>query len=198
VGFTEDWSGERQYWKELLHPFAGWPGIRALEIGCYEGQATTWLLSEVLTGDRASVTVIDTFAGSAEFERLGIAAEGMLERFTANVEPWRDRVEIIVGESFEHLRVLLERGDVFQLIYVDGSHAAPDVLADAVLAWRMLADGGLMIFDDYGWTEAELPPDAPRLAIDSFLAVHALELSVVHRGYQVAVRKSERVEQTHG
>ncbi len=34
-----------------------------------------------------------------------------------------------------------------QIIYIDGSHCPPDVLTDAVMAWKLLTDGGIMILD---------------------------------------------------
>lgn len=34
-----------------------------------------------------------------------------------------------------------------QVVYIDGSHAAKDVIADAVLAWALLRPGGVLIFD---------------------------------------------------
>ena len=37
----------------------------------------------------------------------------------------------------------------FDLIYIDASHYAPDVLSDAVLAFKLLKPGGILIFDDY-------------------------------------------------
>ena len=36
----------------------------------------------------------------------------------------------------------------YDIIYIDGSHEARDVLEDAVLAYRLLKIGGLLIFDD--------------------------------------------------
>ena len=34
-----------------------------------------------------------------------------------------------------------------QVVYIDGSHDASDVLTDAVMAWKLLAQGGIMILD---------------------------------------------------
>jgi predicted O-methyltransferase YrrM len=71
----------------------------------------------------------------------------------------------------------------FDLIYVDGSHRAPDVLADAVLAFQLLRVGGIMIFDDYLW---RLEPDGrqdplnmPKPAIDSFINIFQRKLRVM-------------------
>jgi hypothetical protein len=64
----------------------------------------------------------------------------------------------------------------FDFIYVDGSHQAPDVLADAFLSFRLLRENGVIAFDDYLWQEA-LPDGidsirCPKLAIDAFTNIH--------------------------
>ena len=37
----------------------------------------------------------------------------------------------------------------FDFIYIDPSHQAPDILTDAVLAFKLLRLSGVMVFDDY-------------------------------------------------
>eukprot|EP00296_Roombia_truncata_P003522 JP439750.1.p1 GENE.JP439750.1~~JP439750.1.p1 ORF type:complete len:92 (-),score=10.09 JP439750.1:105-380(-) len=79
----------------------------------------------------------------------------------------------------------------FDLVYIDGSHRAADVLSDAVLAWKLLSRGGIMIFDDYEWHE-EATREAiacPRIAVDAFVQCHSDSLHVLHQGYQLFVRK---------
>jgi predicted O-methyltransferase YrrM len=96
---------------------------------------------------------------------------------------------MIKGRSQITLKTLpLESYDI---VYIDGSHAAPDVLADAVLSWSLLKKGGIMIFDDY-MLDWELPPqDRPKIAIEAFLRIHKNELQKLHQGYQIIVKKIE-------
>lgn len=37
----------------------------------------------------------------------------------------------------------------YDILYVDGSHLAADVLTDAILGWGLVKVGGIIIFDDY-------------------------------------------------
>jgi predicted O-methyltransferase YrrM len=71
--------------------------------------------------------------------------------------------------------LVAEGSELFDLIYVDGSHTAPDVLSDAVLAFQLLRVGGVMIFDDYLWTmETQRyvdPLNLPKTAIDAFTMI---------------------------
>ena len=72
-------------------------------------------------------------------------------------------------------------------IYIDGSHEAPDVLADLVLAFRLLSGGGVVLCDDYLWSPEE-PADAdvlgcPKLAVDTFTNIHRRQIEFVHWSY---------------
>lgn len=78
-------------------------------------------------------------------------------------------------------------------MYVDGSHLAPDVLTDAVLAFRAVRPGGLIVFDDYELAAgcgAEPSRDDPKIAVDAFLACFAGQVEVLHKGFQVIVRRA--------
>ena len=59
-----------------------------------------------------------------------------------------------------------------------------------VLAWPLLAPGGVMFCDDYvcHWQGKNLV-DEPRTAIDAFLACYAGQYELLHKGVQVAIRK---------
>ena len=81
----------------------------------------------------------------------------------------------------------------FDVAYVDGSHAARDVIGDGVMCWELLRRGGVMVFDDYRWDrvmgDAVPPKRCPRMAVDAFLGMFEDELVVLDRGYQVVVQK---------
>jgi predicted O-methyltransferase YrrM len=82
-------------------------------------------------------------------------------------------------------------GEQFDLVYIDGSHEAPDVLSDAVLSWPLLKSGGILGFDDYGWHQFPEAKRCPALAVDAFLGVMRGKFSIYERGYQVWLKKVE-------
>lgn len=195
MGFTCDWfSHNIPIWKEHLLGLAGQP-IQVLEIGCFEGRATRWMLENLLTHPLAHITVCDTFAGSMEHHdhpaRFDISD---IERvFDAEVmSQFPDKVTKRKGLSLDTLLSLhLETpARTFDLVYVDASHVAKDVVADALLAWPLLKPGGFLIFDDYAWEKYADPALTPKLAVDVFLARFAGELRMLHMGYQVILRRN--------
>jgi predicted O-methyltransferase YrrM len=184
--FTEDWFGSNiPIIDRLLDPIKGKP-VHALEIGVYEGRSTCWLLDNILTHPEASLTWIDSFVGSAEHADHDVS--GVESRFRANIARFGSRVQGFVGRSQDILKALTGK---FDLVYIDGSHEAADVLADAILAWPLLKPGGRLGFDDYGWHVFPEPERCPGPAVDAFLLTMRKRYEELYRGYQVWIRKTQ-------
>ena len=180
-----------QEWFEWLIP--EWEGftsplqakkLRILEIGSFEGASTTWMLENLMSHPESTLTVIDTFEGSMEHceepdSLSGMHKLGSLEaRFRANVNQCEHvkKLQIIKGTSDQALIHLRQKHAMFDLIYIDGSHVALDVIYDAVLCWRMLEMQGIMVFDDWSWRGYKEECYNPRPAIKTFLKCAAPEL----------------------
>jgi predicted O-methyltransferase YrrM len=74
----------------------------------------------------------------------------------------------------------------FDIIYIDGNHEPEYVLEDAVLSFRKLKVGGILIFDDYGWGG----PDLTKKGIDGFLSGYHKRITFLgEKITQVFVRK---------
>jgi len=103
------------------------------------------------------------------------------------------QVELIEKNSFEGLIELYNRGVKADLIYVDGSHFAKDVLTDAAISFEMLNVGGVMLFDDaVSWRYGQVIQDSPKIAIDAFIMCNWNRLKVLEmpNGYQTAIQKT--------
>jgi hypothetical protein len=65
--YTYDWfSHNIPSWKIWLNKFENKEHLSFLEIGCYEGRATRWLLDNILIKKNSRILVVDTFEGSIE------------------------------------------------------------------------------------------------------------------------------------
>jgi predicted O-methyltransferase YrrM len=179
--YTNNWfeiTGRANFEKYVL-PLKEIPDLNFLEVGCYEGQTSNWLLDNT----NADLTVMDTFAGGQDLPE----EVDLLQRFKNNTEEHNDRICIEVGRSQEKLRD--EAPESYDFIYIDGSHLAGDTLEDAVLAFRLLKKGGIMIFDDYTWGVGMGFYDIPRTGIDAFLLVFGNQLAVLEKNSQAVIRK---------
>lgn len=192
--FTNDWFDYNiDNWDETLGHLRAQRNT-ILEIGSYEGASATWFLDTIAEHPDSHMVAIDMFVD--DLTNKNVAPEGVEARFLDNISKTRnpEKLEIRKGMSSRVLRAMgNDFESYFSVVYVDGSHKAPDVLDDITLAWPMLQTGGLMILDDYRWFKYRDEYDNPRIAIDSFLACRAAELTVLHKNAQVIVQKHPRI-----
>jgi len=187
--YSADWfSMCIPVWQEL---FSQLPDVvKILEIGSFEGRSTVWLIENGFkAGAKADIYCVDTWQGGVEHQGADMAA--IEQRFLRNVEIARARsaaavtVHVRKGPSAAVLAGLAAEGHAssFDAVYVDGSHQCPDVLHDLVLAFQLCRVGGVIICDDYDWSQE--PPGSedllnqPKLAIDSFVNCYRRKLEVV-------------------
>jgi predicted O-methyltransferase YrrM len=189
--FTQDWFSKAiPVWTTVLEPYKGRPGVNYLEVGLYEGRSAVWMLENILTDPTSRLTGLDVFSGTVKERCLkNLERTGAAGRTTTIIEPSQVSLRKLPLESFD-------------VIYIDGSHATSDVLEDAVLSYRLLKPGGLLIFDDYRWAGADYvapalgtndqPADLPKAAIDAFCQCFDQHIEIVYNtesGEQLVVRK---------
>ncbi len=188
--FTVDWfGGHIPNWQSWLGHLAGRPNVKILEIGSYEGRATVWLLGNILTHSTARIDCLDIFSPFAAPWLHPGETDDYEKRFDHNIKTALAgaKVKKIKSHSHEALRKL--EFNRYDAIYIDGSHATPDVLEDGVLSFRLLKVGGIMIFDDYEWNAYSDPIQLPRAGIDFFLSAFQRQYDLLYKGYQVAIKK---------
>jgi hypothetical protein len=52
-------------------------------------------------------------------------------------------------------------------------------------------ENGVMIFDDYDWKFYNDPHLLPKMAVDAFIKIYEQQLDLLHKGYQIAIRKKD-------
>jgi predicted O-methyltransferase YrrM len=182
--FSSNWFDQAAaHWPQLFRKI-GWDPARAsviVEIGSYEGRSTCWMLDNLVRNAETRLYCIDTFEGS--IEHGAGKGQDLHARFVSNITLTGKaaQVQICVGRSDEMLVRLITQGVRADFVYVDGSHQAADVLSDAVLAWKLLKPGGLLVFDDYLWPlYQDRPLMNPKMAIDAFVNCHLDQIRYVH------------------
>ncbi len=191
--FTQDWvTSHVGAWTHLLSMLER--RDKFLEIGSFEGRSACWFLENGLS-ENGTLFCVDTWKGSPEFVHLGhVSMTDALNRFKENTGRSKKRgqsIEVRREESQLALMRLILDGheNSFDMIYVDGSHRASDVIADTCLAWRLLKPDGVMIFDDYIFHMSSDIEDRPKAAIDAFHTLFNSQLVVVMVGDQFVISK---------
>jgi predicted O-methyltransferase YrrM len=141
------------------------------------------MLQNILPPD-GTIFCVDTFEGGVEHEHLDMSYT--FDRFMHNIAETQvstQNVHVKRSDSFEALLDLYSDNEDFDFIYIDGSHETVDVMQDSVLAWKMLKEGGVLLWDDYRGGAGV------GVAVDAFLKVYQHQLEMVLENYQLAVRK---------
>lgn len=154
-----------------------------LEIGAFEGRATCWMLENT---DVGSIICIDPYIGSA-FDP-SIDMKEVEKRFWRNVQEAQKSTQVVSAfkdVSYKALAEMIGYKYAFDFIYVDGSHDPYDTLVDACMAWGLLKQGGVMLFDDYMY-----PHEDTQAGIDAFInTLPHDKFKVLFTNYQLAVQK---------
>lgn len=167
--------------------------LKILEIGSWEGLSSMfwlWLYPH------SQLTAVDTWEGGEEHssdiaQSLKLSTPELREvesRFDKNTEGFHQRLlkkKMLSGDFFRQ-----KANNLYDIIYVDGSHKSGDVLSDAWGSFDLLSTGGLLIFDDYQWRFYENLRDNPAAGVNAFLrAEKRNRWRLLHVGYQLILQK---------
>lgn len=193
--FTQNWHNEPMPRLRHLHKFIGTPA-RALEIGCFEGRSTCWLMDHVLVNNESHLDCVDPYGfsgGDSEGLRESTAFRhpkraAVMARFKQNIAEYGSRIRHWELFSDEFFRRSLAPYDI---VLVDGGHAALQALRDLVHAWQVLASGGVMVIDDIEWKgDMGFESEGPKRAYEAFMAcVPKADVRVLYRNYIAIVEK---------
>lgn len=191
-----DTFGHGHNWAKWLAHLKDKPAV-GLELGSFRGASAEWALENIFTHPNSTYTCVDAFedSGSEEHKVNGIDCSNNEKITTERLQKFGERAWIFRQYSDKFLRHAFApdnpESDLrhFDFVYVDAAHDSMNVLRDAVLAFDLMKDGGIMVFDDYTWNVMPREIDRPKMAIDSFLNCYADRLTVVAKEYQVVIKK---------
>jgi predicted O-methyltransferase YrrM len=180
--FTTDWFSEYTY--HWLNIFLRYVDINKkfniLEIGSFEGRSTLFFLNLF---KNSTITSVDTFKGSDEHNNMQI--NKIESNFDYNVNNYKNRLIKFKGTSKKFFS--FNKVKKYNIVYIDGSHKFDDVYFDACKAYKNMAIGGIIIFDDYLWNYYKNYKKNPCCAINVFLKRNKHKLLSVY--HQVIIQK---------
>ena len=173
----------------------GLPNLRYLQLGAFTGDASAWLMDNILTNDTSYLTDVDTWEGSDEDEHKSMDFDDVLntylnrlgdsEKYSRCYNYRTTTTNFLLSRLAEQREHLVE----YDFIYIDADHTTVGVLLDAELSWPLLKSGGIMAFDDLTWG-ADLPPSqSPKAGILLFAERHKDEFDLVVANTQYWIKK---------
>ena len=155
-----------------------------LEVGCYEGLSSFYVLSEYKSVNAFFLDIWDMPNPNSKTLSHNF---GLIEKaFDQNLSGFDFKK--MKNDSVISMRKLLKENVYFDFIYIDGSHNGEDILSDAIEAFKILKVNGLMFFDDF------LQYDDNRIlqsyvGIDKFLSLYSDYLKIEYFQNNLVVRK---------
>lgn len=166
--------------------------VRFLQIGAYTGDASLWLVQNVLTHPDSVLVDVDTWEGSDEPSHHEMNWGTVETVYDAKTKYFQQSRKIVKFKATSDWFFKNNR-EVYDFIYIDGDHTSYGVIKDAVSAYECLNDGGIIAFDDYQWSAGLGAHKEPRMAIDAFSNIYQGKIAPILVGYQAWFRK----ETTH-
>ena len=179
--FTEYWNSE------FIKNTKGMKVNLALEIGAFEG-LTTCHICDFLLNEGGRVVCVDPLADEYLVEELDEEAQKMNSDFKQFKGQYDRFIRNTKGKPVELKRMTSREAlpDMhalrFDFIYIDGDHREGAVYEDAELCWKVLAEGGHMLFDDYGWAST-------KKGVNKFIKGRRPKLDIIINDYQLMIRK---------
>ena len=169
--------------ERFLIPLAGQDNLTFLQLGAYTGDASVWMLDNVLTGKNTILVDVDTWQGSDEEVHHSLDFSDVERVYVKKVMNRAYKQKMTTVDYLKGSKLF------FDFVYVDADHTAASALIDAELAWGLLRPNGILAFDDYEWG-AHLPPSkSPKLGINLFIERHQGEFITLEVGLQYWIQK---------
>ncbi|MGK7893774.1 MAG: class I SAM-dependent methyltransferase [Xenococcus sp. (in: cyanobacteria)] len=157
----QGWNGQHKIFAQMISKVN--PKI-IIEIGVWKGQATVHMAEIATKGDpKAIIISVDTWLGSPEHWnpnrpdniflslKLKNGYPGIYYQFLANVM-WKGLENNIIPlpQTSTNAAIMLKRlGVQADLIHLDAGHDFENVYSDLMNYWDLLAEGGVLIGDDF-------------------------------------------------
>ena len=187
--FTCDFFSPNTFdWNDILYKYKD-KKFDYLEIGSFEGISALYILEN---HPYAKLVCVDPWfqlspnSGTSEgYEHLNML--NIENNFNSNLSLFHDRYKKYKAKSDDFF---LKNEKEFDVIYVDGSHIAHDVLNDCISSWKILKNNGIMILDDYFWQNYKEIEKNPATAINQFLDSIPNEFKIIKLSkFQLSIKK---------
>lgn len=172
-----------------------------LEIGCFEGATSNYIVENLLSPS-GKLVCVDPLKDSYLVEDLDEEDErsnseefhffkDQKSRFFENTQDLRNSGKIILHEKSSFLFYedsSSEYLNSFDFIYIDGDHRPDSVYKDGIKCFDLCKEGGLILFDDYEW-RSDVERKSTKSGIDRFLEEYNGRYREIKKNYQILIEK---------
>lgn len=188
--FTQNWFNQSGIKKEIQKYIDPTTVNKILEIGSFEGQSSVFFSDKLLDNDKSFLVCVDPFFDSGTVDGITTlyVNQNVKNRFLNNISKSKnfDKVSHHCNTSDDFFA---NNNNTFNFIYVDGCHNPEYVKRDVNNAFKVLEKNGILWMDDYLYGNRIEHNGTPKDVIDQFLLEYTGKYEILHKAYQIAIRK---------
>lgn len=154
--------------------------INYLEIGAFYGGNLISVANTYASHNNSMLYCIDPWADYNDYIEYKGQQSKIYNTFLQNIENSGHKDKIIINRGYSHSMLHNFKDDFFDIIYIDGNHEPDYVLQDAVLSFKKLKHGGVLIFDDYTFSGDGI--NSTKTGIDLFISEYSQKIEKL--GYE--------------
>lgn len=156
-----------------------------LEIGSFEGRSSVFLAESFLKNELSFLYCVDPFLSISDNDHHQLLTSEHEANFLYNIEVTTRSSQVkhykMTSDKFYN-----QNDHKFNFIYIDGCHDPLQIVVDLNNAVDICCIKGIIWMDDYLGGNGDL---MIKKAIDSYLADNDTGLQIVHKGYQLGLKK---------
>lgn len=172
-----------------LQPRAGEP-LRCLQLGAYTGDASEYLLRNILKHEQSRLVDVDTWQGAKDPIQTSMNWNSIEQIYDQRLNTFLEsgKLKKYKGTTDSYFRQI-DNAQQFNFIYVDADHEAASTLKDGVNAVTHISLGGIVAFDDYTWDSGLGGWANPKHGVDAILFCYSHRFEILDIGAQVWLRR---------
>ena len=158
--------------------------INCLIVGAYTGDYSCWLLNNLCTNHFSRVFSLDNWIDPV-----------IENKFNTNIESTNKidyHVKLNMNLTKGLVRLEKIKYVIFDIIIINTKNEDKDIISNSIIAWNLLNENGIMIFDNYRDTYEE-EEFIPKISINSFIIMYKEQYNRLTSNYQLIIEKKSNI-----
>ncbi len=158
--------------------------INCLIVGAYTGDYSCWLLNNLCTNHFSRVFSLDNWIDPV-----------IENKFNTNIESTNKidyHVKLNMNLTKGLVRLEKIKYVIFDIIIINTKNEDKDIISNSIIAWNLLNENGIMIFDNYRDTYEE-EEFIPKISINSFIIMYKEQYNRLTSNYQLIIKKKSNI-----
>jgi hypothetical protein len=171
---------------------------KILEIGCYEGLTSVFFADNFIDTQNSSLTCVDPFLHIDNNDHSFLLQNGEELNFDYNISNCKNTDRIVIHKITSD-KFFENNNNTYTFIYIDGCREPDFIQRDIENSFKFLEKLGILWIDYYEYGDGMDGADGAdgeggadgeiKILIDDIIEKYSEQCTVIHKGYQLAIRK---------